>query len=297
MPARKTAPAAGTTPGKGAPPKRSKQPAGAPDGARAAAKRAVNGKAKKGGSTAPTPTAKRSAGTSGRTGGAASKGGRGGAVRRPPLANATPEAAAHIYRELQALYPDAHCELDFDSPYQLLAATILSAQCTDKRVNMTTPQLFDAYPTPQALAAARHEDVEEIIKSTGFFRAKAKSLIGMAGAITDAHAGEVPATMEALVVLPGVGRKTANVVLGNAFNINVGVVVDTHVARLANRLGLTNETDPIKIEQALMQLFPREQWTMLSHLLIWHGRRICDAKKPRCGICPLAPVCPSARVE
>ena len=214
-----------------------------------------------------------------------------------PLRNASPEAAAAIYRELAALYPDAHCELDFASPYQLLAATILSAQCTDKRVNMTTPELFAAYPSPQALAAARSEDVEAIIKSTGFFRAKSKSLIGMASAITTHHDGAVPPRMEDLVVLPGVGRKTANVVLGNAFGINEGVVVDTHVARLANRLGLTAETDPLKIEQALMQLFPPAQWTMLSHLLIWHGRRVCDAKKPRCGICTLAPVCPSARVE
>jgi endonuclease-3 len=218
-------------------------------------------------------------------------------LQRAPLRSATPEAAAAIYRELAALYPDAHCELDFASPYQLLAATILSAQCTDKRVNMTTPALFAAYPTPQALAAARAEDVETIVKSTGFFRAKAKSLIGMASAITNHHNGAVPPLMEALVVLPGVGRKTANVILGNAFDINVGVVVDTHVARLAHRLGLTAETDPIKIEKALMKLFPSEQWTMLSHLLIWHGRRVCDAKKPRCSICPLAPICPSARVE
>lgn len=206
------------------------------------------------------------------------------------------ESAAAIYRELVALYPDAHCELDFDSPFQLLAATILSAQCTDKRVNMTTPPLFAAYPTPAALARAKHEDVEAIIKSTGFFRAKARSLIGMAGALVDRHDGRVPAQMEELVVLPGVGRKTANVVLGNAFGINVGVVVDTHVGRLATRLGLTRETDPVKVEQALMRLFPAEQWTMLSHLLIWHGRRVCDARKPRCAACTLAPRCPSAQL-
>lgn len=218
------------------------------------------------------------------------KGGRG------VLRNATAEAAAEIYRELLALYPDAHCELDFQSPYQLLAATILSAQCTDKRVNMTTPDLFRRFPTPASLAAAPQGEVEEIIKSTGFFRAKAKSLIGMASALTDRHNGAVPARMEELVVLPGVGRKTANVVLGNAFGINVGVVVDTHVGRLANRLGLTSESDPLKVEQALMQLFPSEQWTMLSHLLIWHGRRICDARKPRCGDCPLASRCPSAQL-
>lgn len=217
-------------------------------------------------------------------------------ARRSALRNATPEAAAEIYRELLALYPDAHCELDFQSPYQLLAATILSAQCTDKRVNMTTPELFRRFPTPASLAAAPQGEVEEIIKSTGFFRAKAKSLIGMASALTDRHDGQVPARMEELVVLPGVGRKTANVVLGNAFGINVGVVVDTHVGRLATRLGLTSETDPLKVEQALMRLFPSEQWTMLSHLLIWHGRRICDARKPRCGECPLAPRCPSAQL-
>jgi endonuclease III len=217
-------------------------------------------------------------------------------TRRPTLRNATPEAADEIYRQLVALYPDAHCELDFRSPYELLAATILSAQCTDKRVNMTTPALFAAYPGPREQAAAPHDDVEAIIKSTGFFRAKAKSLIGMAGALVDRHDAQVPADMEALVRLPGVGRKTANVVLGNAFDINVGVVVDTHVGRLAVRLGLTKETDPIKVEQALMRLFPSERWTMLSHLLIWHGRRICDARKPRCLECPLAPRCPSAQL-
>ncbi len=206
----------------------------------------------------------------------------------------TPEAAAELYVRLQALYPDAHCELEYRSPFQLIAATILSAQCTDKRVNLTTPLLFQRYPTAHDLAAAQQADVEEIVKSTGFFRAKAKSLIGMARALVESHAGEVPPRMDALVVLPGVGRKTANVVLGNAFGINVGVVVDTHVGRLATRLGLTKETDPIKVEQALMALFPPDSWTMLSHLLIWHGRRVCDARKPRCGECALADLCPSA---
>ena len=202
--------------------------------------------------------------------------------------------AAELFRRLAALYPDAHCELVYRSPFELIAATILSAQCTDKRVNMTTPLLFQRYPTPRALAAARQEDVEEIIKSTGFFRAKAKALIGMAGALVNAHHGEVPARMEDLVVLPGVGRKTANVVLGNAFGVNVGVVVDTHVGRLAVRLGLTKETDPVKVERTLMALFPSQNWTLLSHLLIWHGRRVCDAKKPRCSQCTLADICPSA---
>jgi endonuclease-3 len=199
-----------------------------------------------------------------------------------------------VFDALVEQYPDAHCELDFGSPFQLLAATILSAQCTDRRVNMVTPTLFAAYPTPAALAAARPEDVEEIIRSTGFFRAKTKSLVGMAGALVDRHGGEVPREMEALVALPGVGRKTANVVLGNAFGIDEGVVVDTHVARVAGRLGLTRATDPIRIERELVRRFPRERWTLLSHLLIWHGRRVCVARKPRCGECVLRGVCPSA---
>jgi len=202
--------------------------------------------------------------------------------------------AEQIYRKLAALYPDAHCELDFKSPYQLIVATILSAQCTDKRVNMVTPTLFARYPTVEALAAAKPEDVEEIIKSTGFFRAKTKSLIGMAGAVTDRFSGKLPDSMAELVTLPGVGRKTANVVLGNAFNVDEGVVVDTHVARLSKRLGFTREDDPIKIEIALMDLFPREQWTMLSHLLIWHGRRVCFARKPNCAGCVVSELCPSA---
>jgi endonuclease-3 len=202
--------------------------------------------------------------------------------------------AEEIYRRLAAEYPDAHCELDYRNPYELLVATILSAQCTDRRVNMVTPELFRRYPDAAALANAVPEELERIIQSTGFFRSKAKNLLGMAGALVDRHGGEVPAEMDALTRLPGVGRKTANVVLGNAFDINVGVVVDTHVGRLARRLGLTNETDAVKIERALMPLFPRETWTMLSHLLIWHGRRVCDARKPRCGDCVLADRCPSA---
>jgi endonuclease-3 len=201
-----------------------------------------------------------------------------------------------LYERLLALYPDAHCELDFRTPFELLVATILSAQCTDKRVNMVTPVLFARHSTVEALARARQEDVEEIIKSTGFFRNKAKSIIGMANAVVDRHAGEVPSTLAELVTLPGVGRKTANVILGNAFDVNEGVVVDTHVGRLAMRLGLTRATDPVKVEQELMGLFPEDRWTMLAHLLIFHGRRVCDAKAPRCGECPLADVCPSRRV-
>ena len=217
--------------------------------------------------------------------------------KRPrPRGAALRAHAALLFERLLARYPDAHCALDFTNAYELLCATILSAQCTDKRVNMVTPALFARYPDARSLAAARREDVEELIKSTGFFRNKAKSLIGMATAVVERHAGEVPADMDALVVLPGVGRKTANVILGNAFGRNDGIVVDTHVTRLSNRLALANGTDAVKIERALLPLFPQERWTMLSHLLIEHGRQICDARKPRCGECVLADVCPSSSV-
>ncbi len=216
--------------------------------------------------------------------------------RTPKVARRPVPDAGTVYGQLLALYPDAHCELDFATPFQLLVATILSAQCTDKRVNMVTPVLFSRYPTVEALARAKQEDVEDIIKSTGFFRNKAKSIIAMAGALVDRHGGEVPSTLAELVTLPGVGRKTANVILGNAFNVNEGVVVDTHVGRLAGRLGLTRETDPLKVEQELMKLFPRDRWTMLAHLLIFHGRRVCEAKKPRCSACTLAAICPSAGI-
>jgi len=201
-----------------------------------------------------------------------------------------------ILDRLKKEYPDAHCELDFDTPLQLLIATILSAQCTDKRVNMVTPELFRTFPDAESLSIADSERLEEMIKSTGFFRNKTKSLLGMSGAVVERHGGQVPSTMEELVKLPGVGRKTANVVLGNAFNINEGVVVDTHVGRLSIRLGLTDETDPVKVEQVLMSLIPREDWTLVSHLLIFHGRRVCIARLPRCESCVLADVCPSARV-
>jgi endonuclease-3 len=204
--------------------------------------------------------------------------------------------ALEILVRLKKEYPDAHCELDFNSPLQLLAATILSAQCTDKRVNMVTPQLFETYPDAESMSSAKVEDLEEIIKSTGFFRNKTKSLLGMSAAVAERHAGAVPPTMEELVKLPGVGRKTANVVLGNAFGINEGVVVDTHVGRLSVRLGLTDETDPVKVEQVLMALFPRNDWALLSHLLIFHGRRVCIARAPKCGECVLNDICPSARV-
>jgi endonuclease-3 len=219
--------------------------------------------------------------------------------RRQPTRKKPGDLRAHadaIWNGLIALYPDAHCELDFRSPWELLVATILSAQCTDKRVNMVTPDLFNRWPTPAALSTADPLSVEDVIRSTGFFRAKTKSIQGAATAITERHGGKVPSTMPELVVLPGVGRKTANVVLGNAFGINEGVVVDTHVGRLANRLGLTSEEDPVKVEQALMALFDRERWTLLSHLLIWHGRRICDARRPKCEMCPLNTICPSSLV-
>lgn len=204
--------------------------------------------------------------------------------------------AAEILARLKSEYPDAHCELDFETPLQLLIATILSAQCTDKRVNMVTPELFRTFPDAESLSAANPETLEGLVKSTGFFRNKTKSLLGMSAAVAERHGGEVPSTMGELVHLPGVGRKTANVVLGNAFGINEGIVVDTHVGRLAVRLWLTSETDPVKVEQALMPLFPREDWALLSHLLIFHGRRVCIARSPKCGDCVLADICPSARV-
>ena len=201
-----------------------------------------------------------------------------------------------ILDRLNHAYPDARCALDHRNAFELLVATILSAQTTDVRVNLVTPKLFSRYPNAAALARARQADVEAIIKSTGFFRNKARSIIGMAQAVVADHRGKVPATMDELLTLPGVGRKTANVVLGNAFGLNEGVVVDTHVARLSKLLGLTRQTDPVKIEQALMKLFPRDDWALLSHLLIFHGRRVCIARRPKCGECVLADLCPSARL-
>jgi endonuclease III len=204
--------------------------------------------------------------------------------------------AIEVFARLKRAYPDAHVELDYETPLQLLMATILSAQCTDKRVNMVTPSLFTRFPTAQALADAQQVELEEIIKSTGFFRNKAKSLIGLGKALVERHGGAVPDSMEALVKLPGVGRKTANVILGNAFRKNEGVVVDTHVGRLSLRLGLTRETDPVKVERELMPLIPREDWTMLAHVLVFHGRRICYARTPKCEICVLSEICPSSTV-
>ncbi len=202
--------------------------------------------------------------------------------------------ALEILRRLKRAYPEARCALDHADAYQLLVATILSAQCTDARVNLVTPGFFQRWPDAAALAAARQADVEEVVRSTGFFRNKARNLVAMAQALVAGHGGEVPASMEALRVLPGVGRKTANVVLGNAFGIDEGITVDTHVTRLAGLLGLTRHTDAVKIEQDLMQLVPRADWTLASHLLIHHGRAVCIARRPRCGECVLAGLCPSA---
>lgn len=204
--------------------------------------------------------------------------------------------AAEVYDLLAGEYPDAHCELDFEDPFQLGVATILSAQTTDVRVNMVTPELFRRYPDAEALAGARQEDVEEIVRTTGFFRNKARNIIGFARGLVAEHGGRVPSSLEALAALPGVGRKTANVILGNAFGIDEGVVVDTHVKRLSARLGFSRKETPDTIEKDLMELFPRERWTMLSHLLIWHGRRVCEARKPRCEACVVSHLCPSSRV-
>jgi endonuclease III len=206
-------------------------------------------------------------------------------------------SASEIISLLKTTYPDARCALDYRNPYELLCATILSAQCTDARVNMVTPALFARYPTPFDLAQANPAELEEIIKSTGFFRNKTKSLMGMAQAVVSDHGGEIPRTMDELRRLPGVGRKTANVILGNAYNINEGVTVDTHVTRLSRLLGLSGDADPVKIEQELMRLFPQEDWGLLSHLLIFHGRQVCIARRPRCGGCVLSQLCPSSMVS
>ncbi|MGV9327682.1 endonuclease III [Streptosporangium sandarakinum] len=200
--------------------------------------------------------------------------------------------ARRMDRILAETYPDAHCELDFRDPLELLVATILSAQCTDKRVNLVTPTLFEKYRTAEDYAAADRAELEEMIRSTGFFRAKAASIIGMAQAVCERHGGEVPRRLADLVKLPGVGRKTANVVLGNAYGVP-GITVDTHFQRLVGRFGWTTETDPVKIEKVVAELIPRRDWTMMSHRLIWHGRRMCHARKPACGACPLATLCPS----
>ena len=204
--------------------------------------------------------------------------------------------AAEAFELLAEEYPDARCALTYTNAYQLGVATILSAQTTDERVNMVTPILFERCPTPAHLADARPEEVEEIIRSTGFFRNKTKNIIGFAQGITDRHGGDVPRTMDELTALPGVGRKTANVILGNAFGISEGVVVDTHVKRLSTLLAFTKEKTPERVEGDLMGLFPEERWTRLSHLLIFHGRQVCIARRPRCEACVMSHLCPSSRV-
>ena len=218
------------------------------------------------------------------------------ATRRPVRGKWPPEPVRvrAIVEGLEELYPDVDCELDRETPFQLVCATILSAQCTDERVNMVTPELFRRYPTPEAMARAPLPALEKIIRSTGFFRQKAKSLKGTAQGILERFGGEVPRTLAELTTLPGVARKTANVVLGTAYGLAEGIVVDTHIQRLAMRLGLTRATDPKGIEQDLMKVLPHESWIRMGHQLIWHGRRVCFARKPNCAECTLAAFCPSA---
>jgi endonuclease III len=200
--------------------------------------------------------------------------------------------ARRINRLLTSTYPDAHCELDFSTPLELLVATILSAQTTDARVNMVTPSVFAKYRTAADYAAADRAELEAMLVPTGFFRAKTNSLIGLGQALVERYDGQVPGRLKDLVTLPGVGRKTANVVLGNAFGVP-GITVDTHFGRLSRRFGWTTETDPVVVESEVGALFPRREWTMLSHRLIWHGRRVCHSRRPACGACPLAGLCPS----
>jgi endonuclease-3 len=206
------------------------------------------------------------------------------------------ERANTIHELLAKEYPDAECALVHRNPYELIVATILSAQCTDERVNMVTPALFRRYPDAKSLAKADRGELEKLIQSTGFFRNKARNLVGMAQAVVADHGGKIPNSMEALHALPGVGRKTANVVLGNAFGIDEGIVVDTHVTRLSQRLGFTKNTDAVKIEQDLVEIFPRDRWTMLSHLLISHGRAVCTARKPCHSECVVRELCPSRNI-
>jgi endonuclease-3 len=228
-----------------------------------------------------------------KSGGAAARGGPGLKKAAFPKTHlATVRQARRINRALAEVYPYAHPELDFDNPFQLLVATVLSAQTTDLRVNQTTPALFAKYPTPEDMAVAVPEELEEIIRPTGFFRNKAKSLLGLSAALRDNFGGEVPGRLEDLVTLPGVGRKTANVVLGNAFGVP-GITVDTHFGRLVRRFGWTQEEDPEKVEAAVAAIFPKSEWTMLSHRVVFHGRRVCHSQKPACGACPITALCPS----
>jgi endonuclease III len=206
------------------------------------------------------------------------------------------EYVAELICRLRRVYPDAHCQLDYETPVQLLVATILSAQCTDERVNLTTPALFARYPTVEALAAAEQSELEELVRPTGFFRQKARYIRQAAQLLLKNFGGEVPPEMDSLLKLPGVARKTANVVRGEIYGLADGVTVDTHVKRLSGRLGLTRETNPVKVERDLMAIIPRESWIEIAHLLIWHGRRVCFARKPDCGNCPLNDICPSAEL-
>jgi len=209
---------------------------------------------------------------------------------------ASPQYVAEIIARLRTAHPDAHCALDYATPLQLLAAVILSAQCTDERVNLTTPALFTRYPTAEALAAADPDELEAIVRPTGFYRNKARFLRQTAARLLAEYNGEVPSEMAALLTLPGVARKTANVVRGEVFGLADGVTVDTHVKRLSARLGLTAETDPVKVERDLMAVIPRDSWIEIAHLLIWHGRRVCTARKPDCPACFLNDICPSSSV-
>ena len=211
---------------------------------------------------------------------------------RPETPLALTRRARRTARELAVLHPDAHCELDFTTPLELAVATVLSAQCTDQRVNEVTPELFRRYPTAAAYAAADRDELEALVRPTGFFRNKATSLIGLGAALVERHGGEVPGRLEDLVQLPGIGRKTANVVLGNAFGVP-GLTVDTHFGRLVRRFGWTQLDDPVKVEAAVAELLPRRDWTMFSHRVIFHGRRVCHARKPACGACGIASLCPS----
>lgn len=203
---------------------------------------------------------------------------------------------SELIGRLRAAYPDAHCALDYQTPVQLLVAVILSAQCTDERVNLTTPALFARYPTVESLAGAGQEELEALVRPAGFYRQKARYIRGAAQRILHEYGGEVPADMEALLTLPGVARKTANVVRGEVYGLADGITVDTHVKRLAARLGLTVESDPVKVERDLMAIIPRESWIEIAHLLIWHGRRVCTARRPDCPGCPLNDICPSSTV-
>ncbi len=223
---------------------------------------------------------------------------------KPKAADNAPRAterqkkhAESIYRKLRRRYPDAHCALTHENPFQLLASTILSAQCTDVRVNMVTPNLFKHFPDARSMAGASLSELQRLIRSTGFFRNKSKSLKESSRAIVQEHGGRVPDTMAALTRLPGVARKTANVILGNAFGKNEGVVVDTHIARLSNRMGLSRQKDPKKIERDMMARFRPASWTLLAHLLIFHGRQVCQARKPRCEDCVVADLCPKVGVK